>query len=114
MLLYSESQYEAGLLGGHPWEIPQVYHDRSPLYMASSIRSPVLVLQGKEDKVVPPNQSEAIVAKIKENKGKVRYLEFEGEGHGFRQAANMRKAIEEERKWYEEVLGLQEVKAGTQ
>lgn len=70
------------LLGGSPSEVPQVYHDRSPVYNAKSIRAPVIFFQGSEDKVVPPGQSEEIVNAIKKQGGKVSYTLFEGEGHG--------------------------------
>lgn len=70
------------LLGGSPEEVPQVYHDRSPVNKADKIRAPVIFFQGSEDKVVPPGQSEAIVEAIKKQGGKVSYTLFEGEGHG--------------------------------
>ncbi|KDN39259.1 alpha/beta-hydrolase [Tilletiaria anomala UBC 951] len=101
-----ESRYLLGLLGGSPEEVPQIYHDRSPLYMADRIRAPVLVLQGDLDKVVPPNQSEEIVKTMEKNKCKVKYILFEGEGHGFRQAENQKRALVEELKWYEDMLGI--------
>ncbi|PWN21138.1 alpha/beta-hydrolase [Microstroma glucosiphilum] len=98
-----ESNYLFRLLGGTPKEVPQIYHDRSPLYSASEVRSPVLVLQGSIDKVVPPNQAHLMVEGIKAAKGgadRVKYIEFEGEGHGFRQAANIITALNEEQDWY--------------
>lgn len=99
-----ESQYLYRLIGGTPTEVPDIYHDRSPLYMADRIRSPVLVLQGSIDKVVPPNQSERIVDEIKSRGGRVQYILFEGEGHGFRQAKNQKRALEAELAWYRDVL----------
>ncbi|KAN0063302.1 hypothetical protein ACQY0O_004466 [Thecaphora frezii] len=77
-----ESQYPFQLIGGRPEEIPEVYKERSPIYLADKIAVPLLVQQGSEDKVVPPNQSERIVEKVERSGGKVRYLRFEGEGHG--------------------------------
>ena len=99
-----ESQYLYRLIGGTPTEVPDIYHGRSPLYMADRIRSPVLVLQGSIDKVVPPNQSERIVDEIKSRGGRVQYILFEGEGHGFRQAKNQKRALEAELAWYRDVL----------
>ena len=64
------------------------------------------ILQGSEDKVVPPEQSEAIYQSIKERGGKVQYILFPGEGHGFRKAENKIKALEAEISWYEDVLKL--------
>lgn len=65
------------------------------------------ILQGSEDKVVPPNQAEAIVRTIREElHSKVEYTVFEGEGHGWRQSENIKAALEKELGFYEEVLGL--------
>lgn len=64
------------------------------------------ILQGSEDKVVPPSQSEAIYNSITSRGGKVKYTLFTGEGHGFRKAENKIKALESEIQWYEEVLKL--------
>lgn len=64
------------------------------------------VLQGKEDMVVPQNQAEMLVDKIKKTGGKVKYILFEGEGHGFRKSENVKRALEEELAWYENIFGL--------
>lgn len=119
-------------MGGTVEEIPKVYdEERSPLFNAKKIEKPLLVsvkelmafsiryilyyidcritqqiLQGSEDKVVPPQQAEEIVAKIQACGGKVKYVLFQGEGHGFRQPENIKNALESEIAWYEEVLGL--------
>jgi dipeptidyl aminopeptidase/acylaminoacyl peptidase len=55
---------------------------------------------------VPQNQAEMIVNKVKDKGGKVKYILFEGEGHGFRKSENVKRAMEEELAWYEEVFGL--------
>lgn len=57
-------------------------------------------MQGLDDKVVPPEQSETIVKKIKEAGGTVNYITFEGEGHGWRKAETIRKAQQAELDWY--------------
>ena len=104
-----ESRYPLRLLGGSPEEVPEIYHDRSPLYMADRIRAPLLVLQGDLDKVVPPNQSEMIVDTIRKQPGgadRVKYVLFKGEGHGFRQSENRKQAIQEELAWYERIFHL--------
>lgn len=64
------------------------------------------MLQGSEDKVVPPNQAEEIVETIKKQGGRVEYVLFEGEGHGWRKEENMRTAIEKEFGFYADVFGL--------
>ena len=64
------------------------------------------MLQGSEDKVVPPNQAEGIVDTIRKHGGRVDYVVFEGEGHGWRKEENQRKAIETEFAFYADVFGL--------
>ncbi|EPQ26479.1 uncharacterized protein PFL1_05801 [Pseudozyma flocculosa PF-1] len=101
-----ESQYPFKLIGGTPDEVPDVYRDRSPIYLADRIEAPLLVQQGTEDKVVPPNQSEVIVDSIRKRGGRVEYLLFQGEGHGFRSADNQKKSLQAELDWYNDVLHL--------
>ncbi len=67
---------------------------------------PVIVLQGLEDKVVPPSQSELIVAALERNGIPCTYIGFEGEQHGFRKADSLRRAVEAELAFYADVLGL--------
>lgn len=69
-----------GLAGGRPEEVTQVYHDRSPINKVNNISSPLIVLQGEDDKVVPPDQAEMIVDAVKRNGLRVEYLLFPGEG----------------------------------
>lgn len=87
-------------MGGKVSTIPQIYHDRSPIFMADRIKSPVLFLQGDVDKVVPPEQSEGMYKILQRNGVDSKYILFEGEGHGFRKAANIKRALEEEEIWY--------------
>lgn len=101
-----ESQYLYNLVGGTPKEIPDVYKARSPLYHASGIKTPVMVQQGTEDKVVPINQAKEMVDSIKQAGGTVELLIFEGEGHGFRGAKAQRGSLEGETKFYEKYLKL--------
>jgi dipeptidyl aminopeptidase/acylaminoacyl peptidase len=70
------------------------YRQRSPVHYLDEISCPVLVLQGLEDKVVPPSQAEAIVEALSANGIPHAYLAFEGEGHGFRGAEAIRRTIE--------------------
>lgn len=102
-----ESQYLHKLVGGSLSEIPEVYKERSPAFHAEKITAPLLILQGSLDAVVPPNQAELMEKKIKDNGGKVKYVLFEGEGHGWRRADTIKQALELEIRWYGEVLGLE-------
>jgi dipeptidyl aminopeptidase/acylaminoacyl peptidase len=64
------------------------------------------VLQGSIDKVVPPEQSKEMVEVVQKNHGVVKYVEYEGEGHGWRQASTIKSALEEELAWYKKTFGL--------
>ena len=100
-----ESRYLHGLLGPYP-AAREVYRQRSPIHHVQSLSRPLIVLQGLEDEVVPPNQSEMIVEALRTKGVPVAYLAFEGEQHGFRQAENIRRAMDAELSFYAQVLGF--------
>lgn len=60
----------------------------SPLFHASNIRRPMLVVQGANDPRVLPIESEEIVAAVRANNVPVEYVLFPDEGHGFRRREN--------------------------
>ncbi len=101
-----ESRYLDGLIGKYP-EDEEVYVHRSPIHYAADIEAPLLVMQGDEDKVVPPSQSEAIVAAVAANGLPHAYLVFEGEQHGFRKTESLVKAQESELSFYAQVFGFE-------
>ena len=98
-----ESRYMDQLVGPYP-EAVALYHERSPIYHVDGFSKPLLVLQGRDDMVVREPQSEQIVAALKERRIPHAYLAFEGEGHGFRQAANIRRSLEAEASFYAQVF----------
>jgi len=101
-----ESRYDVGLIG--PWpEARQTYHDRSPLYSVDRITAPVILFQGLEDRIVPPKQAEIIVEALRRKRLPVAYIAFEGEQHGFRIAANIKRALEGELFFYSKVFGFE-------
>ncbi len=101
-----ESRYLDGLVGPYP-AARAVYRGRSPIDHVDRFHRPLIVLQGAEDEVVPPDQSERIVAALRERKIPVAYLLFAGEQHGFRRAENIRRALEAELSFYGQVLGFE-------
>lgn len=101
-----ESQYLNGLIGGGYEEIPEVFKERSPITHADKINTPLLILQGSEDAVVPPSQAELIVGSLEERGKRVKYILFEGEGHGWRKAENIKAGLEAELNWYEDLIGV--------
>lgn len=101
-----ESQYNSYLIG--PREHAQeIYRQRSPVHHADKLSRPMIFLQGLEDKVVPPSQSQAMVQALRARGVPVAYLEFAGEGHGFRKAENVQRALEAELYFYAKVFGFQ-------
>ncbi|KXV63059.1 S9 family peptidase [Acetobacter orleanensis] len=100
-----EARYLDGLIG--PWpEAEAVYLARSPLSVAHKIKAAVLLLQGADDKVVPPGQAHAMARALEEAGSPCTLHEFPGEGHGFRQEVTIRKALEEELAFYGRVFGF--------
>jgi dipeptidyl aminopeptidase/acylaminoacyl peptidase len=101
-----ESRYLDGLIG--PWpEAKAVYDARSPINHLDGFTAPLLILQGAEDPVVPPNQAHMIRDALRAKRVPVAYLEFPGEGHGFRRAENIIRAKEAELTFYGRVFGFE-------
>jgi dipeptidyl aminopeptidase/acylaminoacyl peptidase len=101
-----ESRYLDSLVGPYP-ERRDLYQERSPINHTDGLSCPLLVLQGLEDEVVPPNQSEAIVAAVAAKGIPHAYLAFEGEQHGFRQHDNIVRSYEVELWFYGRVFGFE-------
>jgi len=100
-----ESRYLDRLVGRYPAERDR-YLARSPIFHADGFSCPVLVLQGLDDRVVPPSEAERIVAALAAKGIPHVYLAFEGEDHGFRQAANIVRAVQAELAFYGGVFGF--------
>jgi dipeptidyl aminopeptidase/acylaminoacyl peptidase len=101
-----ESRYLDRLVGPYPQD-RDVYVERSPIHHVERFTRPLIVLQGAEDEVVPPNQSEMIVDALRARGTPVAYLLFDGEQHGFRRAENIRRALDAELSFYSQVLGFE-------
>lgn len=101
-----ESRYLDGLMGPYP-EKRAVYFARSPINFTDRLSCPVIFFQGLEDKVVPPNQAQTMVAALREKGIPVAYLPFAGEQHGFRKAMNIKRALDAELYFYSRVFGFE-------
>ncbi len=100
-----ESRYLDTMIGA--WPAARVlYEERSPINHVDRFSAPMIVLQGDQDAVVPPNQSEMIVAALAARKIPFAYLLFEGEQHGFRKSENVIRALEAELAFFGEILGF--------
>jgi dipeptidyl aminopeptidase/acylaminoacyl peptidase len=100
-----ESRYLDRMVAPYP-EGMAVYRERSPIHFVDRLSRPLIVLQGIDDKVVPVAQAERIVEALRRQRIPHAYLAFEGEGHGFRQATNIRRSIEAELSFYSQVFGF--------
>jgi dipeptidyl aminopeptidase/acylaminoacyl peptidase len=79
---------------------PAQFAERSPIRHVERLNAPVIFFQGDEDQVVPPNQTEMMVEALRAKGLPVGYLLFSGEQHGFRQAANIKRALDAELLFY--------------
>jgi dipeptidyl aminopeptidase/acylaminoacyl peptidase len=101
-----ESRYMDRLVAPYP-EGVGILRARSPIHFIERISRPVIVLQGEDDLVVPRDQAEQLVASLRERRVPHAYLLFPGEGHGFRQSQNIRRALEAELTFYAQVFGFE-------
>jgi dipeptidyl aminopeptidase/acylaminoacyl peptidase len=101
-----ESRYLDSLIGPYP-ERRDLYLERSAVNHLDRLSCPVIVLQGLEDKIVPPNQAELIVDALRAKKLPVAYLTFAGEQHGFRRATTIKRALEAELYFYSRIFGFE-------
>jgi len=101
-----ESRYLDRLIGPYPAAMA-VYRARSPIHSLDRLSRPVILFQGSDDVVVPPSQSERLVAALRARGLPVAYLCFAGEGHGFRRAEHVARALEAELYFYSRVMGFE-------
>jgi dipeptidyl aminopeptidase/acylaminoacyl peptidase len=88
-----ESRYLDGLVGPYP-ELRELYAERSPINHVDDLAAPILLLQGSEDKVVPPNQAKTMADAARAKKLAVALVIYPGEGHGFRRAETIQASYE--------------------
>jgi dipeptidyl aminopeptidase/acylaminoacyl peptidase len=100
-----ESRYLDTLIGPYP-AAKDVYYARSPIHFVDRLACSLILFQGLEDKVVPPNQSEMMAAAVRAKGLPVAYLAFDGEQHGFRKAATIVRCLEAELYFYGAVFGF--------
>jgi len=101
-----ESRYLDGLMGPYP-EMKDLYYQRSPINFTDRLSCPVIFFQGLDDKVVPPAQAQTMVDALRAKGIPVAYLPFEAEQHGFRQAKNIKRALDGELYFYSRVFGFE-------
>ncbi len=100
-----EARYLERLVGPYP-QARELYRARSPIHHLDGLKCPLILLQGADDAVVPPEQSRRMHAALKAKGVPVAYLEFAGEQHGFRELKNIVRALEAEACFYARVFGF--------
>jgi dipeptidyl aminopeptidase/acylaminoacyl peptidase len=101
-----ESRYLDSLIGPYPQE-RDLYYERSPIHFTDRLSCPMILFQGLEDKVVPPNQAEMMFDAVRKKGLPVAYVPFEGEQHGFRRAENIKRALDAEHYFYSKIFGFE-------
>lgn len=105
-----ESRYLDRLIGEYPKD-KAIYEARSPIHFVDNISCPLILFQGLEDKVVPPNQAQMMYDAVDAKGLPVALVMFEGEQHGFRQAANIRRSLDGELYFLSRVFGFEPAEA---
>jgi dipeptidyl aminopeptidase/acylaminoacyl peptidase len=100
-----ESRYLESLVGPYP-AARRRYAERSPIHYTDRLSSALILFQGLEDKVVPPNQSASMAEAARQKGLPVAYITYAGEQHGFRQAENIVRSLEAELYFYGKVFGF--------
>ena len=101
-----ESRYLDTLVGPYPQDAA-IYRERSPINFTEKLSSPIILLQGLEDEIVPPDQAETMFNAVRSKGIPTAYLTFPGEQHGFRQAANIKRALEAELYFFSRLFGFE-------
>ncbi|MCC6802119.1 MAG: S9 family peptidase [Anaerolineae bacterium] len=101
-----ESHYCETLVGAYPAQ-RDLYRRRSPIDSADAIRAPLILFQGMDDKIVPPNQSQFVANAVRRRGIPTAYLEFEGESHGFRRYETNVRTHQAELTFFSTVFGFQ-------
>ena len=100
-----ESRYLDSLVGPYP-EHRDLYQERSPIHFTDRLSCPLILFQGLEDKIVPPNQAELMAEALRKKGLPVAHVPFAGEQHGFRRAENIKRALDGELYFYSQIFGF--------
>ena len=101
-----ESRYLDRLIGSYP-EQRDLYLERSPINFTAQLSCPLILFQGLEDRIVPPNQAEKMFDAVRRKGLPTAYLPFEGEQHGFRRGENIKRALDAELYFYSRVFNFE-------
>ena len=94
------------MIGPYP-ERGDLYYERSPIHFIDRVRGAVILFQGLDDPIVPPNQSEMMFEALRARGVPCAYVAYPGEQHGFRQAANIQRSLEAQLYFFSRMLGFE-------
>lgn len=80
------------------------FYQRSPINKVDQIASAMIIFQGMQDNIVPPDVAKEMVAALEQAGLEHAYIEYQDEGHGFRQVSNNIDAWTKELAFYRQVL----------
>jgi dipeptidyl aminopeptidase/acylaminoacyl peptidase len=99
-----ESHY-CDMLAANTYPAPkELLYSRSPIHFLDRLNAPMILLQGKDDTVVPPDQAEDMAKALDARGLPYVLLMFDGEGHGFRKAETLRRCMEAETYFFSQVF----------
>jgi len=98
-----EAHYMESMVGEYPAR-RDLYYERSPINFPQAINCPLILFQGDEDQIVPPDQSRLMFEAVRAKGIPVAYVLFEGEQHGFLKAESIRRAFEGELYFYSKIF----------
>ena len=81
--------YSEEMLGGSPTDVPDIYHERSPINYVQNIKGNLLIIQGQRDPNVTKANVAAVEKRLAEHKIKYEKLVFDDEGHGIIREQNV-------------------------
>ena len=96
--------YSEEMLGGSPTEVPEIYHERSPVNFIDNIQGKILIIQGAQDPNVSPENIEAVKDLLKQHKIDHKIWIFDDEGHGIHKTKNQKELYEGIAKFFLDAL----------
>jgi dipeptidyl aminopeptidase/acylaminoacyl peptidase len=98
-------EYFEAYFGGPPWEVPEAYLASSPLSRAASFTTPVLILHGDADGIVPVGQGRQLATALRRVGVEAELWIYPGEGHGFYRRDHLTDARRRVVEWFNRWLG---------
>ena len=95
---------EVSMAGSYPWSDRELYVDRSPLFNADKIHTPLLLLHGNADTNVPLVESLQMFTALKLLGREVALVEVEGQSHHILDYAKRERWLSTQMAWFQRWL----------